>query len=62
MDIATIRRKIERRALPAEPPAHLRAGWQAVVRLEMSGAPAGEVRRARQIMRQREKDYWRGVE
>ena len=55
--LATVRRKIERRALPAEPPEHLRAGWEKVVKLEMLGWPAHEVARERQIMRQAEKDW-----
>lgn len=59
--IATIRRKVERRALPAEPPTHLKAEWEAVARMAMQGAPAWKVRRAAQIMRQREKDYLKGT-
>jgi hypothetical protein len=55
--MATIRRKIERRALPAEPPAHLAGAWRAVVMRAMAGQ---NVKRDVQILRQREKDDLKG--
>jgi hypothetical protein len=54
---ATVRRKIERRALPPESPPELLQGWRQVVMLAMLGWPEHEVARARQIMRQAEKDW-----
>jgi hypothetical protein len=55
---ATIRRKVERRALPPEPPAHLASAWQAVTLRAMAGQ---NVKRDVQKLRQAEKAYLKGA-
>jgi hypothetical protein len=53
----TIRRKIERRMVSADPPPHLAGGFRAVVLRLMAGDRAAK--RDLQRLRQNEADHWR---
>lgn len=61
VEMAKIRIKIEKRALPPEPPPHLRSRWYAAVRGLMSDncVVKDSARREVQRLRGEEQAYWR---